>query len=276
MTKTTDTPHQIQISPTGGPLGAEIRGVDLAQPLPEATVKAVRQALLDHCVVFFRRQVMSEEDQVRFTGYFGQPVEHVRKQPERKVKEIFIVSNVTKDGKPIGALGNDEILFHSDLAYMPQPGTLSLLYAVEVPKTGGATQWANGYAAYDALDDSLKTRLKGLRAIHRHPIESQNPPEPVAHPVAIRHPETGRKALYISPHFTKYIVGLSEVESQEMLDALLDHVVQPRFVWTHDWQAGDLVMWDNRCTLHRREPFPATERRIMKRTQIFNAETPRE
>ena len=168
----------------------------------------LRRALLDHCVLVFRDQAISEEDQVRFTGYFGRPVEHVRRQPDRPVKEIFLISNIEESGQPIGALGHGELSFHSDLSYLRRPGTLSLLYAVEVPGSGGSTQWCNGYAAYEALDDHLKTRVHGLRAIHRHPVEGQNPPEPVDHPVVRTHPETGRRTLYVGPHLTRSIVGM--------------------------------------------------------------------
>jgi taurine dioxygenase len=276
MTVTTNRIDQMQVIPTGGPLGAEIQGIDLTHPLPEDTIQVLRQALLAHSVLLFRGQQISDEDQVRFTNYFGQAVEHVRKQLPRPVKEIFFVSNVEKDGQPIGALGNDEIPFHSDLSYLRQPGTLSIIYAVELPSTGGATRWCNCYAAYEGLDSNLKAQLKGLRAVHRHHVESQNPPELIDHPVVCTHPETGRKALYVGPHLTRYIAGFSESESRELLGTLFDHMSQERFVWTHDWEIGDLVIWDNRCTMHRREGFPSTERRIMKRTQIFNDAIPYE
>ena len=140
--------------PSGGALGAEIRGLNLRQALDAATVAEIRRALLDHCVLVFRDQAIGEEDQVRFTGYFGRPVEHVRRQPDRPVKEIFLISNIEENGQPIGALGHGELSFHSDLSYLRCPGTLSLLYAVEVPESGGSTQWCNGYAAYEALSRS--------------------------------------------------------------------------------------------------------------------------
>lgn len=264
----------IQVVPSGGPLAAEIRGADLRYPLSEQAAEVIRQALWDHCVIYLRNQQITEEQQVAFTRIFGTPVEHVRKQRDRQVKEIFIISNVKENGEMIGALGNDEISFHSDLSYMQMPGTMSLLYAVEVPATGGNTQWANCYLAYETLDESMKQRLVGLRATHRHYIEEQNPKELVDHPIVRTHPITGRKSLFVSPHFTKSILGLSESESREILDKLITHVVQPRFVWTHRWQVGDLLVWDNRPTMHRRESFPADQRRIMKRTQIFGDEIP--
>lgn len=266
-----DSTHLV---PSGGALGAEITGIDLSLPLSPAVRDGIQTALLEHCVLFFRGQRLSDENQVQFTSYFGKPVEHVRKQRARRVKEIFIISNLTQDGEPIGALGNDEIPFHSDLSYMPMPGTISVLYAVEIPKVGGATLWCNCQAAYEALDPSMKQRLQGLRAVHRHYVEVQNPPFLVDHPVVIKHPESGKRSLYVGPHLTKHIVGMSPGESVELLGELFAHQTKPEFVWAHQWQVGDLVMWDNRPTMHRREPFPATERRVMKRTQVFNDEVP--
>ena len=264
----------MRVIPTGGALGAEIDGLDLAHPLPDEVAGQVRQALHVHCVIYFRDQRLADEDQVRFTSYFGKPVKHVRRQLEREVEEVFIISNVKENGEPIGALGNEELDFHSDLSYMPKPGTVSVMYAVEVPTIGGATQWCNCAAAYEALDDVMKKRLDGLRAVHRHPIDDQNPPEPADHPVVRTHPATGRKSIYVSPHLTSHILGVPEAESRALLHSLYAHQSQPQFVWTHRWQVGDLVIWDNRPTMHRRDPFPDTERRIMKRTQVFDVEIP--
>ena len=269
-----NTASSIQITPSGGPLGAEIQGIDLRQPLGAHAVQLVRHALLAHCVVFFRDQNVSEHDQVRFTNYFGTAQEHVRQQPKRPVDEVFIISNVKQDGRPIGALGSGEVGFHSDLSYMRKPGTFSFLYAVEVPQTGGETQWCNCYAAYEALSNDMKHRLSGLRAEHRHYIEDQNPPELVDHPVVRTQYETDRKSLYVSPHLTKSIVGWNEAESCALLGELYEHLLQPKFIWTHQWQVGDVVVWDNRPTMHRRLAFPDDQRRIMKRTQIYGDEVP--
>ena len=205
---------EITVAPTGGALGAEIKGCDLSAPLAPDQVAQVRHALLDYGVVFFRQQQLSDEDQVRFTAYFGKPVPHVRKQRPRRVKEIFLISNVKENGEPIGELGDELIPFHSDLSYLQRPGTLSVLYAVEIPSEGGQTQWCNCTAAYEALDDAWKTRLKGMRAVHRHYVEAQNPPEHIAHPIVRTHPETGRRSLYVGPHLTKYVVGLSRQEQR--------------------------------------------------------------
>jgi taurine dioxygenase len=264
----------LEVVPTSGALGAEIRGCDLSELLAPEQVVQVRQAMLDHGVVFFRDLQLSDEDLVCFTGYFGRPVPHVRKQRPRRVEEIFIISNVKENGEAIGALGDELIPFHSDLSYLRRPGTLSVLYAVELPAEGGQTQWCNCSAAYEALDDELRTRLKGLRAVHRHYVEEQNPPEMIDHPIVRTHPETGRRSLYVGPHLTRYVVDLDEQESKDLLAALHAHLEEPRFVWTHEWRVGDLVLFDNRPTMHRRLGFPPDQRRLMKRTQIFNDEIP--
>ncbi len=260
---------KLAVVPSGGPLGAEVMGLDLREPLSAEGVTRLRQALLEHQVLLFRDQHPSEEDQVRFTRYFGEPVPHVREQPDRPIPEIFIISNVTENGMPIGALGNEEIAFHSDLSYLPIPGATSILYAIEVPPRGGETMWANCYLAYDSLPPELRARIEGLRAAHFHPRPQQNPPRPAVHAIVRTHPETRRRSLYVNPHFTRYVEGLCGEESRALLDRLLAHVTSPRFVWTHHWRAGDLVMWDNRCTMHRRESFDNSQRRVMKRTQIL-------
>lgn len=264
------------VIPSGAALAAEVVGLDLAQALPEASVQELRQALLDHCVLVFRGQSLSEADQVRFTGYFGTPAKHIRENPTgaKTETEIFVVSNVKENGRAIGSLGHAEIDFHSDLSYLSKPGTISVLYSLELPVSGSQTQWASAYAAYEALDDATKSRIAPLRAVHKHRNESQNPPDPVDHPIVRRHPESGRLALYVTPYMTRSIVGLAPTKSDELLQELLAQVCRPEFVWTHNWLPGDLVMWDNRATSHRRLAFPENERRIMKRTQVFGDEVP--
>ncbi|MXY48383.1 MAG: TauD/TfdA family dioxygenase [Gemmatimonadetes bacterium] len=262
-----------EVIPTGGALGAEVRGLDLRNELDGETVRVLCGAFLDHCVLFFRGQAISQEDLVRFTRYFGRPVPHVRPQPDRPIEEIFVISNVTEDGKPIGALGSEEIPFHSDLSYLPEPGTISLLYALEIPDEGGDTMWANGYASYEALDPDMKARIDGLNAVHRHSIDALNTPEPTMHPVVRIHPETGRNVIYVSPHLTHHIADMEQGSGQNLLDELIAHATDPRFIWRHRWAVGDLVMWDNRCTMHRRTPFDDRQRRVMWRTQVFGAGT---
>lgn len=264
----------IQIIPSGRPLSAEIRGIDVSRSLDPRTVDAIYQAILDYCVITFRDQTLTQQQLVGFTNYFGIAVEHVRKQAPREVNEIFIISNVKENGQEIGALGNTELSFHSDLSYLPRPGTLSMLYALEIPSTGGETTWCDCRAAYDGLPDDQKESLAGLRAVHRHYVEEQNPPEVVDHPVVITHPDTGQKSLYVGPHLTRHIVDWAPAASERLLGSLYAHLSKPDFHYTHDWRLGDLVVWDNRPTMHRRESFPESERRLMWRTQIYNDRAP--
>ena len=228
-------------------------------------------------MVFLRDQDLTQRQLVDFTNYFGVAVEHVRKQPPREVDEIFIISNVKRDGVEIGALGSGELSFHSDLSYMPEPGTLSMLYALEIPSTGGETTWCDCRAAYDALSQEVKGSLVGLRAVHRHYVEEQNPSSDlVDHPVVVTHPDTGRKSLYVGPHLTKHILGMASDESNRILGMLFEHRDNPSFHYTHRWRVRDLVIWANRATMHRRTPFSTNERRFMWRTQIFNDVPPQE
>ncbi len=264
---------QLSIQLTGGALGAEVYGIDLRQPLDEAAVSQLRSAFHDHCVLLFRDQQLSKADQVRFSGYFGEPVPHPTNLRDRDpdYPEITIISNIEENGKALGALGNDEIHFHADLVFLHTPGSASLLYCVETPTEGGDTLWSNGYAGYDALDATMQQRLAGLTALYVHPKPEYNPPTPPAHPIVGIHPDTGRKTLFFSPNAAKTIVGLSETESHQLLAELYAHATQARFVWRHHWQPGDLILWDNRCTMHRREAFDPQARRLMHRTQLLGA-----
>ena len=138
--------------------------------------------------------------------------------------------------------------FHSDLSYMPRPGTISLLQAIEMPQEGGQTQWCDCRAAHDALPEAQRQQLATLRAVDWHPVPEQNPRELASHPIIRLHPETGRASLYVSPHLTSHVEGIGQSESPAILDGLYAHMGQPQRVWTHQWQVGDLLMWDNRPT----------------------------
>lgn len=266
---------RLNIETPGTVLGARIHDLPLVNRLSEAEQVAVQQAIYDYSVIVFPNQQISQADLVRFTNYFGTAVPHVRKQLDnRELEEIFIVSNVEENGQPIGALGNAELTFHSDLSYLPEPGTLSMLYAIEIPAEGGNTYWCDCYTAFEALSNKMKQHLVGVRAVHKHYVEEQNPETPASHPVVCTHPKTGRKALYVGPHLTKFIEGVSDEESDALLSQLYEHTLRPEFIYTHRWHVGDLVIFDNRCTMHRRDPFPADQRRVMWRTQIFNDVAP--
>lgn len=264
---------ELTIIPTGGALGAEVHGLDLRQPLDAATVAQLHGAFHDHCLLLFRNQQLSKADQVRFSGYFGEPVPHPTNTRDRDpaYPAITVISNIVEAGKAVGALGNDEIHFHADLVFLHTPGSVSLLYCVETPVHGGDTLWSNGYAGYAALDPTHQQRIADLKAVYIHAKPDYNPPIPPEHPLVCTHPETGRKTLFFSPNAAKRVVGMDEGESRHLLADLYAHATQDRFVWRHHWQPGDLVMWDNRCTMHRREAFDNRERRLMYRTQLLGA-----
>lgn len=265
----------VTISPTGGALGAQVEGIDLRQPLNEQTAAQIRAAFLEHCLLLFRGQQISKADQVRFSAIFGEPVPHPTNSRDRdpEIPEITIISNIVEEGRAVGALGNDEVAFHADLVFLHEPGSVSLLYCVETPNAGGNTFWTNGYAAYDALDDATKAKIEGLAAVYVHRNPAYNPPTPPQHPLVCVHPESGRRTLFISPSSAERVVGMEEEEGRRLLDELFAHAIQPRFVWEHRWQPGDLIVWDNRCTMHRRESFDNSQRRLMLRTQLVGPVT---
>lgn len=265
----------LQVQSTGGALGSVVNGLDLQQPLDEETVASLKTAFTEHSWLLFRQQSLTKADQVRFSRYFGEAVPHPTNTRDRDpaIPEVTIISNVVEAGQAIGALGNAEVHFHADLVFLHKPGSVSILYCVETPSKGGDTYWSNGYAGYEALDDAIKAKIANLQVIYEHARPEYNPPTPAIHPLVCTHPESGRKTLFVSPSSAKKIVGIDEAESHNLLGNLIDHATQPQFVWRHQWQAGDLVMWDNRCTLHRRDGFDDSQRRIMWRTQLLGHPT---
>ena len=256
------------IVPLSPSVAAGVYGLQLRDPIDPETAAALRRALHQYGVLYFREQDQTEADQVRTSRTFGLPVRHPTSTlPPGPIPEITIISNLAADGRPIGALANDKIDSHADLCFLHTPGSFSTLYALETPLTGGETTWVGLEAAYQALDDDWKKRLEGLHVAYRHKRPEYNPNHPAIHLLISTHRETGRKTLYYSPNHAQYIVGMPEEESRALLDELTAHVIQSRFAWTLKWQTGDFVVWDNRCTMHRRASFPASERRLMKRTQ---------
>ncbi len=280
---------KIEIVPTGDALGAEIRGVDLKRGLTEEQTTAMKSAWQEHLVLLIRGQQISDRELVEFSCHFGvlelAPANEFTfrgnvDMPETP-PEISVISNVKVEGQPIGALGSLEADWHTDMSFMDEPPLGSILYALELPTEGGDTGFSNMYAAYESLPQDVRLRIDGLVAIHDNSLTSAGTlrkgfeqvtdvtKAPGArHPLVRTHPESGRNALFLGRRTNSYVPGLSVEESEELLDFLWAHAVQPRFTWHHKWAIGDLVMWDNRCAMHRRDPFDDTERRIMHRTQI--------
>lgn len=284
-TAAAETLQDIEIRPLDAALGAEVIGLDLSQPLSAEDFRRIHRAHLDHHVVVFRDQRITPAQQIAFSRRLGPLQIHVLHQFQlANHPEILIVSNVLRDGKPIG-LGDAGHFWHSDLSYKETPSLGSLLHAIELPAEGGDTLFANMHAAYDGLSAELKRKLDGLTAEHtylaryaelqkRSPWRPNLSPEqiaqvkPVVHPVVRTHPETGRKALFVSEHFTTKIVGLPDDESRALLDELFAHSVRPEYVYRHQWREHDLVFWDNRSLLHLAAGTPDHLRRVMYRTTI--------
>ncbi|WP_244129832.1 TauD/TfdA dioxygenase family protein [Burkholderia gladioli] len=271
--------------PFDGALGAEIVGLDLSRPIGEDDFARIHRAHLDHHVVVFRDQRITPEEHVAFSARFGPLQRHVLAQfalPGHP--EVLIVSNILENGQPIG-LGDAGHFWHSDLSYKEKPSLGSLLHAQELPAEGGDTLFANMHLAWDALPEALKREVEGRRAEHTYlaryaELQARSPwrpnltPEQIAqvkavdHPIVRTHPETGRRALFVSEHFTTRIVGLPEDESRALLDELFSHSVRDEFVYRHQWREHDLVFWDNRSLMHLAAGTPDHLRRKLYRTTI--------
>lgn len=270
----------LSVTPLSPAIGAEIRGVDLSQELSAAEVGIIREAWKNYLVLLFRNQDLSEDDQVRFTKYFGPLKTRNRPASERneagrtKYEETMLVSNIREDGKLIGSLPDGEMQFHSDGCYSEIPLGNTFLYAIQIPRQGGDTLFLNMCDAYDTLPSALKARVEGRLAVNayhygttlRDENEDYTKLPHYAHPVVRLHPESGRKALYVSRLMTRHIEAMPKTESDELLHALFDHIEQPKFVYAHKWTPGDLVVWDNSRTLHARTDFSDSERRLLRRT----------
>jgi len=278
------------VLPTRAALGAEITGVDLRK-LDAAAFARLLQAWHDHSVLLIRGQTLSDQDLIAFSRRLGDldwaPIQETGRRFVEGLPEIYIVSNVTVNGEPIGSLGDGEALWHTDMSYLEVPPKASMLYALEVPPTGGNTSFCTMYGIYDALPARLKERIAGLRIKHdgtynsggylRQGVAPNDDPitSPGAmHPLVCTHPETGRRMLYLGRRRNAYLVGLDLRESEALLDELWSFVDRPEFTWEHPWRVGDLVLWDNRCTMHRRDAFDPKSRRVMHRTQVKGEQRP--
>jgi taurine dioxygenase len=261
----------------------EIDGVDLNN-LSRAEIAGIKDAWLAHKVLVFHGQELDEDGLVRFAGELGEIEIHLRQARTTGRREVLLVSNKTEDGKPIGRLGNQELNWHMDQIFMTQPTAGTLLYAVEVTPDGGNTWFCDLGAAYDTLPPALRAQVEGRSAVHSAATadrrvgikltqeQQQRSPE-VVHPLVRTHPLSGDKTLYFSMNHTARFDGLSEEESLPIIEALRQHATQPDYVYEHHWQVGDLVLWDNAATMHRRDPFPNHYARLMRRVGInFPAE----
>jgi taurine dioxygenase len=267
------------------PLGAEILGLDLNLPLSRRDFQRIHQAHLEHHLLVFRDQRITPQQQVDFSRRFGPLQIHVLRNFQLPSNpEVLIISNIIEDGKPIG-LGDAGHFWHSDLSYKETPSLGSMLHAQELPAEGGDTLFANMHLAWDTLPAALRHAVQGLRAEHSYLAQYEalrrrnpyRPPltqaqidevRPVLHPVVRTHPETGRRALFVSEHFTTRIVGVPESESRALLDELFAHSVKPEHIYRHRWAPHDMVFWDNRSLMHLAGGTPDHLRRKLYRTTI--------
>jgi taurine dioxygenase len=273
-----------KITPLSPALGAQATGVDLRQPLDDASIRALRDAFDQNVVLVIRDQKLSEDDQLRAAGYFGKVA--VRKKPAPGMNNpggdydtpFMLVTNIVENGKPIGAFGDGEMWFHHDTSYYPEPHRATLLYSMKLPSWGGNTCFSNMYQAYENIPFALRKRLEGRKVLQVHDYKRRERLDldkidlgSVRHheqPTFITHPATGRKALYISRLMSARIVGFSPEESEEALAQLFDISEDPAIIYEHEWRLGDLVIWDNWCSIHARKDFPRDQPRLMRRLTI--------
>jgi alpha-ketoglutarate-dependent taurine dioxygenase len=269
-----------ELSPT---FGVEILGVDLAEPMADAFFDRIYDAFLCHQLLLFRDQHFEPADQVTFARRFGSVQVHVMNQYHAAgYPEIYYLSNLGADGRPSGKHPDrGTVHWHTDGSWSRRTGQATLLYALEVPTAGGETRFASMYDAYEALDDGTKQRLAGLRAVHnldfsrtrRHgedlmSDEQKKARPPVDHPIVRTHPETGRKCIFLGDH-AWYIQEMPFDEGRQLIEELNAAIIDPERVYTHRWRPGDLLIWDNRCMLHKAEPYDvASEARVMRRCTV--------
>jgi taurine dioxygenase len=279
----------MEVIPNGS-IGAEVREVDLARAIP-AEINAIKQAWYRHDVLVFRRQTLTDDDLLAFSRHFGKldppPNQGAGKKSPPGYPDIYVVSNVLDaQGEPIGALGDGEAAWHTDMSYIAWPPDASMLYSLEIPVEGGDTCFCSMRAALKKMPRQLVERIRNLDIKHDGTYDSggylrkgltavddprRSPGTP--HPIIIEHPESGEKALYLGRRRNAYIVGLELEESERLLDEIWSYAETA--VYRHKWALGDLVLWDNRTTMHRRDGFDPEARRIMHRTQIKGSHAPR-
>jgi taurine dioxygenase len=263
-------------------MGAEVLGVDLSLPLDKHHFETILEAFRRHLLLVFPGQRIDEAEQVAFSRRFGDLQVHVLDQYRHpRHPEIYVLSNVDQTGRTTGSHPDKgTLVWHSDLSFQRRPALATILYGIEVPGTGGDTLFADLYAAYDALEGGMKEFLSAKKAVHDLDVSRRRAGEPpmtlrqraaappVEHPVVRTHPDTGRKVLYISRHVS-HVAGLPREESDALLERLMKHATQERFVLRHCWGVRDVVMWDNRCTMHCATRYdPGAERRVIHRTVV--------
>jgi taurine dioxygenase len=275
----------ITVVPITKHIGADIAGIDLTQAISDAQFAQIHDAWMQHQVLRFRGQNMTKEQLQTFSRRFGEldkaPINTSGKPWVEGFPDMTVMSNIKVDGKSIGSLGYGEAVWHTDMSYNDITPSGALLYGIEVTKSGGETGFLNMYHAYDTLPADLKAAIEGktikhdasrnsagdLRSGFNAVTDPREAPGAV-HPVVVRHPVTGRKALFLGRRPFGYVMGMSLEDSEALLNRLWAHASQENLAWFQKWSVGDLLIWDNRCVMHKRTAFDANERRLLFRTQI--------
>ncbi len=274
-----------EIKKLDAPLGAEITGIDMRDPLSAADRDRLYRAWLDNICLVYRGQDLDKDQQIDVAAYFGTVGERATPKDRRNEDNygydgtIMMVSNDRdEDGNFTGSLPDGEMWWHHDMSYRPEPHKATLLHALEIPASGGETCLSNMYLAYDHIPAALKEKLAGRKVLQAYDFAlrgrvdlDEKGLENIQHqwqPIFVRHPETGKTALYVSRLISARIEGLEEAESSDILEQLYDISEDPSVVYEHDWQQGDLLMWDNRCSIHARKDFPAEQRRVLRRCTV--------
>ena len=271
----------LEIVPLSPVIGAEIRGIKLCLPQDEATRSALLTAWHDNVLLLFRDQEFPGESLNHSADWIG--TLGARARPEERRQEtdpyIMLVSNIRENGVPIGSLPDGEMWFHHDMAFVDTPHKATFLHAVEVPETGGNTKFANMYAAYERLPDTLKRSIEGRRVLQVFDFNQTGMPDlnnldgikHAVQPAVVRHPETGRRALYVNRLMTATIMDMNPDEARRLLDEVISHAEDPAITYEHHWRTSDYVVWDNRCSTHARTDFHPSERRLLRRGMIEGA-----
>jgi len=281
---------KIEIVPTDAILGAEIHGIDINQPIAGEDQTILRDALAEHLVLLFRNQTVAVDAQIRFAQVFGDlgaiadtllGLGKRDYQGDEMPECVSVVSNIRQDGKNIGSLGDGECFWHTDSCFSETPPSASTLHSIEIPTEGGNTSFLDMVDALDTLPASLRRKVDGLSIRHSQVYDSTGAKRPAfdevtditqtpgpIHPIVRTIPETGRQVLYLGRRLSAYIPGLPVEESEDLLDTLWAHTIRDNRVFSHHWRLGDLLVWDNRTTMHHREAFDPTQRRRLHKVQV--------
>ena len=268
-----------EVVKSGKALGAEVRGVDLSRPMDDATFALLHQAWLDNLVIVARGQDLDTNAQVAFGARIGEPQPTQKANIVRQTEHpaIMYISNRKENGKFIDQLPEGEMQFHIDQCYTERPPKATILHSLNIPSAGGDTLFSNHYMAYACLPEKVKARIAGRRALNVYDYQNagtiknakvRDDAPQFWHPIVRTHPETGRKTLFVNRLMSLRIEGLEAAESDDLLETMFAAIERPEHVWAHTWRVGDVLMWDNRCTSHARQDFPAQELRLMRRLTI--------